>query len=269
MKILCVSDQIDPLIYNLNASKNFPDIDLILCAGDLPMDYVDFIVSVFNKPTYFIFGNHDLSEFKYYHSVPGSATTATATTSAQNAASMTMSSYKKSETGNPHHGAIYAGFKNLSIKHLTVKNAKGRDTPLLITGISGSIKYNCGLCQYTDTQMYLHLLKLIPGLIYNRIRYGRYLDIFLTHATPFGVHDHRDPCHVGFKAFNWFLKKFKPKYMLHGHIHLYDQREERISQYADTTVINVFAHYVLNISSEETESQTAAQNDTSSTPIND
>ena len=33
MKILCVSDQIDPLIYNQNARKNFPDIDLILCAG--------------------------------------------------------------------------------------------------------------------------------------------------------------------------------------------------------------------------------------------
>ena len=65
MKILCVSDQIDPLIYNQNAKKHFPDIDLILCAGDLPMDYVDFIESVFNKPTYFVFGNHDLSEFKY------------------------------------------------------------------------------------------------------------------------------------------------------------------------------------------------------------
>ena len=66
MKILCVSDQIDPLIYNSNAVKNFPDIDLILCAGDLPMDYVDFIVSGFNKPTYCIFGNHDLKEYKYY-----------------------------------------------------------------------------------------------------------------------------------------------------------------------------------------------------------
>ena len=66
MKILCVSDQIDPLIYNSNAVKNFSDIDLILCAGDLPMDYVDFIVSVFNKPTYFIFGNHDLKEYPLY-----------------------------------------------------------------------------------------------------------------------------------------------------------------------------------------------------------
>ncbi len=249
MKILCVSDQIDPLIYNSNASKNFPDIDLILCAGDLPMDYVDFIVSVFNKPTYFIFGNHDLSEFRYYHSVPG--TTAASATSAQNAASLAMASMKKAEIRNPHHGASYAGFKNISVKSHTVKSARGKQTPLLITGVSGSIRYNNGLCQYTDTEMFFHLVALIPGLIYNKIRYGRYLDIFLTHATPFGVHDHKDPCHVGFKSFNWFLKKFKPKYMLHGHIHLYDQREERISRYADTTVINVFAHYVLNFNTDE------------------
>lgn len=248
MKILCVSDQIDPLIYNINAARNFEDIDLILCAGDLPMDYVDFIVSVFNKPTYFIFGNHDLTEFRYYHSVPG--TTAASSTSAQSTATFAIASLKKSETGNPHHGAIYAGFKNIAIKSLPVKNSQGKDTPLLITGISGSIKYNNGLCQYTNTEMFFHLLKLIPGLIYNKIRYGRYLDIFLTHASPFGIHDHKDPCHVGFKCFNWFLEKFKPRYMLHGHIHLYDQREERISTYKETEVINVFAHYVLNFETE-------------------
>ena len=39
MKILCVSDYVDPLIYNQNVKEAFPDIDLVLCAGDLPMDY--------------------------------------------------------------------------------------------------------------------------------------------------------------------------------------------------------------------------------------
>ena len=67
MKILCVSDFVDPLIYNPRVKEAFPDIDLILCAGDLPMDYIDFIVTVFNKPTYFIFGNHNLKEYHYYN----------------------------------------------------------------------------------------------------------------------------------------------------------------------------------------------------------
>lgn len=243
MKILCVSDQIDPMIYNPNASKNFPDIDLILCAGDLPMDYIDFIVTVFNKPTYFVFGNHNLNEYKFYHGQQPAP--ASATTSAQNAAAMAVTEFQKSEYKNHHHGAVYAGFKNLVLKNFSVKNKNNRDTPLLMTGISGSIRYNNGLCQYTDSEMMLHLLRLVPGLLLNKIRYGRYLDIFLTHATPYNVHDHKDPCHVGFKAFNWFVKKFKPAYMIHGHIHLYDLREERVSVYEQTTVVNAYAHHVV------------------------
>lgn len=46
MKILCVSDYVDPLIYNQNVKEAFPDIDLILCAGDLPMDYKINIVQI-------------------------------------------------------------------------------------------------------------------------------------------------------------------------------------------------------------------------------
>lgn len=56
MKFLCVSDQIDPLIYSTGIKERFKDVDAVLCAGDLPLDYIDFIVSSLNKPTYFIFG---------------------------------------------------------------------------------------------------------------------------------------------------------------------------------------------------------------------
>jgi len=248
MKILCVSDQIDPLIYNQNASRNFPDVDLILCAGDLPMDYVDFIVTVFNKPTYFVFGNHDLKEFKFYHKTQSSIPRPSAAPGTNSTTSLEISF--ESIKDDHHHGAIYAGFKNIAEKNLPVTNEKGIKTPLLITGISGSIKYNDGLCQYTELEMFFHLIKLIPGLLLNKLLYGRFVDIFLTHATPFKVHDHEDPCHVGFKVFNKFIKIFKPAYMIHGHIHLYDQREERVSKYEETTVINAFAHYILNFDNE-------------------
>lgn len=245
MKILCVSDQIDPLIYNSNAVKNFPDIDLILCAGDLPMDYVDFIVSVFNKPTYFIFGNHDLKEYKYYHNVPGTNSSPAATS--QTTSHFVSNNINKTDQHNHHHGAIYAGFKNLRLKLVSFSKNNKKKTPLLLTGISGSIKYNNGLCQFTENEMKFKLVKLIPGLLLNKLRYGRYIDILLTHATPYHVHDHSDPCHTGFKCFNWFIKTFKPEFMIHGHIHLYDQREERISQYHGTTVINAFAHHIITI----------------------
>ena len=237
MKILCVSDYVDPLIYSNNVRTVFPDVDLILCAGDLPMDYVDFIVSMFNKPTYFVFGNHNLEEFRYYHKV------------SSNAPIKYNPNEKRDKQDASHgHGATYLGFKSIADKRFIVKNPKnGKPSPLLMVGTSGSIKYNNGLAQYTNLKMMMKLIALVPSMIKNKIMYGRYCDIFMTHASPRHIHDHEDPCHKGFECFNWFLKKFEPPYMIHGHIHLYDMREERVGKYFNSTVVNAYAHYVLDL----------------------
>lgn len=231
MKILCVSDYVDPLIYNQNVKEIFPDIDAIICAGDLPMDYIDFIVSVFNKPTYFIFGNHNLKDFGFYHKIDSP-----------------QGQQQYMERKHHGSGAKYMGFKTSVENIFTIKDSvTGKERPLLMAGVSGSLKYNNGLCQYSDFEMKLKLIKMIPKLLKNKKKYGTYLDIFLTHATPRHIHDHEDPCHKGFECFNWFIEKFKPTYLIHGHIHLYDMREERIGVYNDTTVINAYAHHILEI----------------------
>ncbi|MBQ0002529.1 MAG: metallophosphoesterase [Treponema sp.] len=229
MKILIVSDQIDPFIYNYAIKDLFKDVECVLCAGDLPMDYIDFIVSTLNKPTYFIFGNHNLKEYNFYHAyLPKDRQT----------------------TSTEYHscGAIYAGFKVITDKNLKWTNPKNnRQTPLLIAGVSGSLDYNHGLNQFTEAQMNLKLLKMIPRLFLNKIIYGRYLDVFLTHATPRHVHDHEDNCHKGFRCFNKFIKHFKPAYMVHGHIHLYDPNEPRISVYEKSIIVNAYGHYVIDL----------------------
>lgn len=233
MKILCVSDYVDPLIYNQNVKAAYPDIDLILCAGDLPMDYIDFIVTVFNKPTYFVFGNHDLKEFHLYHR------------EAPQPATKMVEQYQDTSHG---HGATYLGFQSFVDNRFTIEDpVTGKKSPLLIAGVSGSKRYNKGLCQYSEAQMKVKLLLLAPKLIINKLKYGRYLDIFMTHASPRHIHDHEDPCHIGFDCFNWFLQKFKPTYMVHGHIHLYDMREERSGKYFNTTVVNAYAHTILEL----------------------
>lgn len=241
MKILCVSDYVDPLIYNQNVKEAFPDIDLILCAGDLPMDYIDFIVSVFNKPTYFVFGNHDLKEYHLYHKdsrLDGSRFT---------------KNYDQAIHG---HGATYLGFKNFVNENLIFEDPQtGKKTPLLIAGTSGTVRYNNGLCQFSDSHMKFKLLKMVPRLIINKLKYGRFLDIFMTHASPRHIHDHEDQCHIGFDCYNWFLQHFKPTYMVHGHIHLYDLREERVGKYYDTTVVNAYAHYVIELPMKTTENK--------------
>lgn len=243
MKILCVSDQIDPLVYSTNAKERFQNIDLVLCAGDLPSDYIDFIVSTLNKPTYFIFGNHNLSEFGFYHKQKK-----------QNGPHPTWDIQESVLDMSGSFGAIYAGFKVLKNKRLPVSGKKGKKRPLLIAGASGSIRYNNGLNQYTDRQMFLKLLALVPNLLFNKLRYGTYLDIFLTHASPRHIHDREDPCHKGFACFNWFIKKFQPSYLVHGHIHLYDMNSPRTTQVGKTAVVNAYSYTILTLDEEQTKS---------------
>ncbi len=222
MKILCISDQIDPLVYSSAARERFSDVDMVISAGDLPIEYLDFIVSTLNKPAFFVFGNHNLTDFHRYHTT-------------EPARGKQESCYTEMQYSS---GASYIGFRAV------------RAEELLIAGASGSMRYNDGLCQYTERQMKFRLMKLIPRLLYNKLRYGRYLDILVTHAAPRDIHDKSDPCHRGFRSFLWFMHRFKPKYLLHGHIHLYDMQDIRVSRFEETTVINVYSHYILEFSRE-------------------
>ena len=251
MKILCLSDYVDPLIYNQNIREVFGDVDLVLCAGDLPLDYQDFVVTMLNKPTYFIFGNHNLKDFHYYHK--------SARTNPENLqAQLSQSTFG--------HGGTYAGFKVFRDQCLSFTDpVTKKKTPLLIAGVSGSLEYNKGLNQYSEKQMKMHLLGMLPALIKNKIKYGRYLDILLTHASPRHIHDKEDPCHKGFECFNWFIKKFKPAFLIHGHIHLYDMREKRVTLSHNTTVVNAYAHWIIEFpSTQKEQSLTREENNDSS-----
>ena len=122
-----------------------------------------------------------------------------------------------------------------------------REKSVLIAGLGGSLWYNGGENQFREFQIALRILRLFPRLLYNRLRFGRYLDILLTHAPPFGIHDKEDRCHRGFKVFLWFMRVLRPKYLVHGHIHLYSASELRISRYQQTTVVNAYDHVVIDM----------------------
>jgi Icc-related predicted phosphoesterase len=121
-----------------------------------------------------------------------------------------------------------------------------RECGLILAGLGGSMWYNGGKNQYSELAMMFEIVKLIPRMLINRIFHGRWLDILLTHAAPRGIHDREDPCHRGFKAFLWFMRTFKPAYLVHGHIHLYDLSEVRTTKYGETTVINAYSQYLIN-----------------------
>lgn len=118
---------------------------------------------------------------------------------------------------------------------------------LILAGFEGSLRYRRGPFMYTQGEMWLMVLGMLPRLLYNRLRYGRALDVLVTHAPAWDVSDRQDTAHRGFKAFRWLLRAFKPKYHLHGHIHLYDRNEPAIVEFEDTQVINAYGYQELEL----------------------
>jgi uncharacterized protein len=120
--------------------------------------------------------------------------------------------------------------------HRRVVNHDG----LLLAGVEGSLRYRVGKFQYSQTEMWQHVFRLVPGLFRNRMLHGRYLDIFVTHAPSAGIHDKQDLPHQGIKAFRWFVDVFQPSYHVHGHIHVYRPDEIIRTLLGQTLVINTF-----------------------------
>jgi Icc-related predicted phosphoesterase len=100
---------------------------------------------------------------------------------------------------------------------------------------------------YTEAEMRRVVAQLVPRLLWNRQRFGRALDVLVTHSPPFGIHDRPDLPHTGFKVFLSFLRLFKPRYHLHGHIHIYRQDEVTQTQFEETTIVNVYPYRVLEM----------------------
>ena len=59
MRILTVSDKVEPVLYSPYIRERVGQIDLILACGDLPDYYLEYIVGVLDAPLYFVHGNHD------------------------------------------------------------------------------------------------------------------------------------------------------------------------------------------------------------------
>lgn len=209
LKILALSDQEEERLYTLATNGHFKEIDLVLACGDLPYEYLGYLLTMLNIPVFYVPGNHDPV-------------------------------YSKS---NP--AAHLEGGTNLDMK-------TARSKGLLLAGLGGCVRYRPdGVNQYTQPEMYLRAARLLPQLLANRLRYGRALDILITHSPPFGIHDENTRAHQGLKAINWLLRWAKPRYHLHGHTHIY-RRNLIISetQTNSTRVINVYPYKIIEVPHE-------------------
>jgi uncharacterized protein len=207
MKVLLISDKVVEHIYSNTIAQRLKDIDFVISCGDLPNYYLEFIVTTLNKPLYYVMGNHDVNSL---HTEEGT------------------------RSGFPE------GCINLNQKIIE----KDR---LVLLGLEGSMRYSGGDYQYTDTGMCWKINKLKPRLYVNKLFKKRYIDILVTHAPPYKIHDQEDLCHRGFRCFNEFIEEFRPKYLIHGHTHLYGINNNWLTVVNETKVINAYGYRIIEI----------------------
>lgn len=109
-----------------------------------------------------------------------------------------------------------------------------------ILGLGGSMKYKEGNHQYTEWEMRMRVIKLFPKILKNQ---G--FDILVSHAPAFEINDGKDLPHRGFKVFRNLMEKYRPKYFLHGHVHMnYGRQHVRCDRYMDTNILNAYERYL-------------------------
>lgn len=211
MKLLSVSDVEVSFIYSPVISLRFRDVDLIINCGDISYFYFEYMICMLNIPAYFVRGNHEKT-VEY-----GSAGERTSPWGA----------------GDLHKCCIRD------------------DSGLLLAGIEGSLRYKPGPFQYTQAEMWWYVWRLTPAMFVNRLRYGRYIDIFVSHAPAWEIHDAKDLPHQGIKAFRWLIKVFQPAIHLHGHIHVYHPEMVTRTLVDTTHVINSYQFRELSFDMEK------------------
>ena len=124
-----------------------------------------------------------------------------------------------------------------------------RHKKLLICGFGGSIRYRAdGTNQYTQSEANWRARQLLPLFLWNRFRYGRALDILITHSPPFGIHDEPTRAHQGLKAVNWLIHTARPRYHFHGHVHFQRGNLAASETVIEATkIVNVYPYKTIEI----------------------
>ena len=201
-RILAIADEVDEGLYTDKLIQLRPD--LVLSAGDLPFDYLEYIVSRLDVPLVYVPGNHD--------------------------AELRSSDPTWTPVGAdaPERGP------------LGCVNADGRvvvAAGLRIAGLGGSMRYRRGPNQYTEAEMRWRALSLEVRIRLSPTRGARRVDVVLTHAPPLGWGAPDDLAHRGFASFVRLVKDLTPRLLIHGHVHPFGrvQPERRL---AATQIIN-------------------------------
>lgn len=203
VRVLAVSDAVSPVIYSQNFPTNLPPFDVVLGAGDLPGHLLEFIATKTRSVPVYVIGNHS-------------------------------NAYLRPADDSGGELRLPGGCVNAHRRVLRVG-------PLIVAGLEGCGRYKPGPHQYSQTGYLAMMASLTPQLMLAQARYGRPVDILLTHAAPVGPHAGEDWPHRGIHAFNAFHRLWRPKVHVHGHVHLVGANARRRYRSPEgVEVINAF-----------------------------
>jgi uncharacterized protein len=219
--ILAVSDDVARILDSCRGPETIGKIDFIISCGDLPFDYLELLMGSFNTAMYYVLGNHDGEGFCR-------------------------------ENGRVDYQPD--GGESIDGRAL---EAQG----ILLAGLGGSIRRGFTLKnQYTEAEMWRRVLRLTPQLLSNQARYGRRLDIFISHSPARGIHESEDPAHRGFAAFRWLLEWAKPRWMLHGHSQFIRPPHSLQTRVGATDVTYIPPYRILHWDAETADRASSAPN---------
>ncbi len=188
VRVLAVSDEVSHALQgDLGTLRG---ARLILACGDLPADYLSYLMDALDVPLVFVPGNHDAD----------------------------MSGYRVSRAGL----TLRAGLPARPPWPQGGVNADGRVVDvagLRVAGLGGCLRYERGPHQYTERQQWRRSLALRRRARRRRRRDGRGIDVLITHAPPRGVGDSDDLAHRGFSCYHGLVAALQPATLLHGHVY--------------------------------------------------
>jgi calcineurin-like phosphoesterase family protein len=214
VSVLTISDEVIETLWS--AQVRTLDVDLVLAAGDLPFDYIEYVTDMVNAPCVFVPGNHDAD----------------------------LSGYSAGRTGWMRAGlpATWPGPVGAINADRRIVSAAG----LRIAGLGGCIRYNDGPNQWTERQQRRRAASLLRTNSWHPTLRGKGVDILLTHSPARGVGDGDDGPHRGFQCFDTLVEKLTPQLFVHGHIHPHGQRPPDLELHG-AAVVNTVGYALIEI----------------------
>ena len=59
MKILAISDAVEPVLHGQNLARYCSGVEAVVSCGDLPFEYLEYVLTFSGVPLYYVRGNHD------------------------------------------------------------------------------------------------------------------------------------------------------------------------------------------------------------------